>query len=90
MSTRKAAFALMAGLTVAAPAAAFAEAERAVSAQVVKTDVKTPAQAPTQDASSYAEREQQSKQAQDFQGGQTVIVFSGAALVALILLLLLI
>jgi hypothetical protein len=87
MATRTAAFALLAGLTMAAPSVAFAEAERAVSAQFVKTD-KAPA--PAHDTSNYAEREASSAQAQEFQGGQTVIVFSGAALVALLLLLILI
>ena len=85
---RKATYALLAGLTMSAPTAAFAETERPVAASVVKA--KVPAQAPAQDVSNYAERETESKQAQDFQGGQTVIVFSGAAVVALILLLILI
>jgi hypothetical protein len=85
---RKATLALLAGLTMAAPTAAFADAGRPVAAEVAQA--KTPASAPAQDVSNYAERETESKQAQDFQGGQTVIVFSGAALVALILLLLLI
>lgn len=84
----KAAFALLAGLTMAAPAAAFADTARPVAAHVEKS--AAPAPAPVQDASNYAEREAASKDAQDFQGGQTVVVFSGAALVALILLLLLI
>ena len=49
--------------------------------------MKAPIQA---ESTNYAEREAVSKDAQNFQGGQTVVVFSGAALVALILLLLLI
>jgi hypothetical protein len=85
---RKATFALLAGLTMAAPTVAFADTGRPVAASVAQT--KAPAPAAAQDVSNYAERETESKQAQDFQGGQTVIVFSGAALVALILLLLLI
>ena len=85
----KTALALLAGLTLATPAVALADATQPMAVEVVKTE-KAPAQAPSQDASSYAEREQQSNKAQDFQGGQTVIVFSGAALVALILLLILI
>ncbi len=72
---------------MAAPTAAFAEI-RPAAVEVVQA--KAPAPAPAQDASNYAERETQSKQAQDFQGGQTVIVFSGAAVVALLLLLILI
>jgi hypothetical protein len=59
-----------------------------VAAHVEKSAV--PMQAPIQAASSYAQREQASKDAQEFQGGATVVIFSGAALVALILLLLLI
>lgn len=85
----KAAIALLAGLTMAAPAAAFA-GEAPVAVQVQKSEAKAPAKAPIQVTSNYAEREAASKDAQDFQGGQTVVVFSGAALVALILLLLLI
>jgi len=84
----KAAIALLAGLTMAAPAAAFADTGRPVAVEVQKS--AAPAKAPTQAASNYAEREAASKDAQEFQGGQTVVVFSGAALVALILLLLLI
>ena len=84
----KAAIALLAGLTMAAPAAAFADTRpAAVEVQKSAAAVKAPIQA---ESTNYAEREAVSKDAQDFQGGQTVIVFSGAALVALILLLLLI
>lgn len=85
---KKATLALLAGLTMAAPTPAFADAGRPVAVEVAKA--KAPAQAPAQDLSNYAERETESKQAQDFQGGQTVIVFSGAAVVALLLLLILI
>ena len=84
----KAAIALVAGLTMAAPAAAFANDARPVAAHVEKSSA--PTRAPVQETSNYAEREAASKDAQEFQGGQTVVVFSGAALVALILLLLLI
>lgn len=86
---RKASIALLAGLTFAAPTVAFAETTRAATVEVVKAET-APAPAPVQDATNYADREADSKKAQDFQGGQTVIVFSGAALVALLLLLLLI
>jgi hypothetical protein len=88
----KTTLALIAGLTMAAPAAAFADTGRSSAVEVTQTTTttKAPAQAQAQDVSSYAEREQDSKQAQDFQGGQTVIIFSGAALVALVLLLILI
>lgn len=84
----KAAIALLAGLTMAVPGAAFA-GDRPVAAHVEKS-AKAPAPAPVQQTSNYAEREAASKDAQNFQGGQTIVVFSGAALVALILLLLLI
>jgi hypothetical protein len=89
MSTTKTTFALIAGLTLAAPSAVLADTTQPVPVEVTKTTT-APAQAPTEDVSSYAEREQDSKQAQEFQGGQTVIIFSGAALVALVLLLILI
>lgn len=85
----KASIALLAGLTMAAPTVAFADANRPAVVEVAASQ-RTPAPAPAQDASGYAEREASSKQAQDFEGGQTVIVFSGAAFVALLLLLILI
>jgi hypothetical protein len=89
MST-KAAFALLAGLTMAAPAAAFADS-RPVAAHVEHVNAATaPAPAAAQDVSSYADREAGSKKAQEFQGGQVVIVMSGAALVLLLVLLLVI
>ncbi len=89
MSTTKTSFALIAGLALAAPTVAFADTARPVAVEVARSTT-APAQAPTEDVSNYAEREQDSKQAQEFEGGQTVIVFSGAALVALLLLLILI
>jgi hypothetical protein len=85
MSIRTASFALLAGLTLAAPATAFATPTEIV--QVEKTTA--PAPAPQQDTQSYAEREQADKKVADYEGGQVVIYFSGAALVALILLLIL-
>lgn len=86
---RKASLALLAGLTLAAPTTALADvANRPVAVEVANTRAPTPA--PAQDVSSYADREQASKQAGEFEGGQVVIVFSGAALVALLLLLILI
>jgi hypothetical protein len=81
-------FALITGLTLAAPAAAFA----APTAPIVQVEkgTTTPAPAPQQDTQSYADREQADKQVADYEGGQVVVYFSGAALVALILLLILI
>lgn len=86
---RKASIALLAGLTFAAPAVALAAPERPVAAQVVVSD-KAPAPAEAPDKSNYAERETANQQVAEYEGGQTVIVFSGAAFVALLLLLLLI
>ena len=86
MSIRTASFALIAGLTLAAPAAALAD-PKPVAAQVEKT---APAPAQQQDAAQYADREQTNKQVADYEGGQVIVYLSGAALVALILLLLLI
>ena len=88
MSIRTASFALLAGLTLAAPATAFA-APTAPIAQVEKSTT-APAPAPAQDTQSYADREQADQKVADYEGGQVVIYFSGAALVALILLLILI
>ena len=86
MSLRKASLALMAGLTVAAPTVALAEAPTAV---VQKSENRAPAPAPTPDATDYAQREAQDKQVADYQGGNTVVIaMSGGAFVVLLLLLL--
>ena len=87
MSLRTASFALVGGLMLAAPAAALAAPEP-VAAHVEKTTAPAPAQ--QKDAAQYADREQADKQVQSYEGGQVVVYMSGAALVALILLLLLI
>jgi hypothetical protein len=86
MSIRTASL-LVAGLTLAAPAAAIAD-PTPVAAQVEKTTAPAPAQ--QQDATQYADREQADKKVADYEGGQVIVYLSGAALVALILLLLLI
>jgi hypothetical protein len=86
MSTRIVSLALLAGLA-GAPAVALADS-KPVAAQVVKAEA--PVAASSQDATDYAQREAQDKKAADFQGGNTVIVMSGTALVVLVLLLLLI
>lgn len=88
MSIRTASYALVAGLTLAAPATALAAPTQPAVVQVDKTTAPAPAQ--QQDTQRYAEREQTSKQVADYEGGQVVVYFSGAALVALILLLILI
>jgi hypothetical protein len=87
MSIRTASFALLAGLTLAAPASALA-APKAEIAQVEKTTAPAPTQ--EQEKNSYAEREQADQKVANYEGGQVVVYFSGAALVALILLLILI
>ena len=87
MSIRTASFALLAGLTLAAPATAFAAPQTEI-VQVEKNTAPTPAQ--EQDTKSYADREQADQKVANYEGGQVVVYFSGAALVALILLLLLI
>lgn len=87
MSIRTASLALLAGLTLATPAAAFAAPQPEI-AQVENKNAPAPAQ--QQDTKSYADREQANKQVADYEGGQVVVYFSGAALVALILLLILI
>lgn len=87
MSIRTASFALVASLTLAAPVTALA----APTPTVVQVENTTaPAPAPQQDTQRYAEREQANRQVADYEGGQVVVYFSGAALVGLILLLLLI
>lgn len=86
MTTRIASLALLAGLA-GAPAVAVGDSAP-VAAEV--TQAKAPAPAPASDVSGYAAREAQDKQAADFQGGNTVVIMSGTALVALILLLLII
>ena len=84
MTTRLASLAILAGLA-GAPAVALADSAP-VAAEVQKT--AAPAPASQSESTNYAQREAQDKQAADFQGGSVVIVMSGAALVALILILL--
>lgn len=89
MKIRTASMALLAGLTFAAPTAAFA-APIAPTAHVERT-ATAPAPAPQQAAASYADREAQSQQVADYEGGNTVVIgISGGALVVLLLVLLLI
>ena len=87
MSIRTASLALLAGLTFAAPTAAFANpAPR--SAEVVKSD-QAPAPAPTDQAATYADREAQSQAVGEYEGGNTVVIaMSGGAFVVLLFLLL--
>jgi len=89
MSIRDASFALLAGLTLAAPTAAFASPARPAIGEVERT-ATAPTPAPHEDAAAYADREAANQKVGDYEGGATVIYFSGVALVALLLLLLLI
>ena len=78
---------LMAGLMLAAPAAALAAPEAPI---VEKTEAKAPAPAQTQESKSYAEREARDQNVQSYEGGSTVVItMSGAALVVLLVLLIL-
>ena len=88
MKTRIASMALLAGLA-GAPAVALADDVRRPVPVEVQT-VKAPAPASQQDSTNYAQREAQDQKTADFSGGQTVVVISGAALVALLLFLILI
>jgi hypothetical protein len=88
MSLRTASMALLAGLTLAAPTAAFAEAPAPI---VEKSENRAPAPAQSNDSSDYAQREAQDKQVANYQGGNTVVIaMSGGAFVVLLLLLLII
>ena len=87
MSIRTASFALMAGLTLAAPLTA-AAAPQPVAAQVER--ITAPAPAAARDAAAYADREAKDKQVADYEGGNTIVIaMSGTAFVVLLLLLIL-
>jgi hypothetical protein len=86
MTTRIASLAILASLA-GAPAVALAD-NAPVAAEVQKT--AAPAPASQSETTSYEQREAQDKQAADFEGGNVVIVMSGAALLALVLILLVI
>ncbi len=77
---------LMAGLMLAAPAAAYA----APATEIVQTQKTAPKAAAQVETNSYAEREAADQQVADYEGGQTVVIaMSGGALVVLLVLLLL-
>jgi hypothetical protein len=87
MSLRLASMTLLAGMALAAPAIAHADT-KPVAVQVDSN--RAPAPAPTHEAVNYAEREAKNKQVAEYEGGQSVvIVMSGAAFVAILLILLL-
>jgi hypothetical protein len=76
---------LVAGLMLAAPAAALA----APTTEIVET-TQAPKRAQQVETKSYAEREARDKQAANYEGGNTVVIgISGGALVVLLVLLLL-
>ena len=71
----------------AAPAVAYAAPEAPAAVETVKT--QTPAPQQQADSHNYAQREQQTKKAADFQGGDVLIVgISGGAIIVLLFLLL--
>lgn len=77
---------LMAGLMLAAPAAAYA----APATHIVETQKSAPKAAAQVETNSYAEREAADQQVANYEGGQTVVIaMSGGALVVLLILLLL-
>ena len=71
MLLRSASLALAASLAIA-PVAASADTAKPVAAEVVS--VKTPAPATQQDSTNYAAREQQDKQASNYEGGNVVVI----------------
>jgi hypothetical protein len=86
---RTATLGLLAALTLAAPAAAFAAPQRPIATQV--TTAPAPVKATATDTSSYAQREQQEPQVANYEGGSVIVVgISGGALIVLLLILLLI
>lgn len=86
MSKRIASLALITALA-GAPSVALADT-KPVAVEVQKS--AAPAPASQSESSTYAEREAQDKKAAEFEGGNVVIVMSGTALVALVLILLII
>jgi hypothetical protein len=90
MSLRTASLALLAGLTLAAPTAAYASPTAPAAAHVEKAAAPAPAPAPRDQAANYADREAKSGQVADYEGGNVVIVLSGGTLLVLLLVLLLV
>lgn len=90
MLLRPASLALAAGLALGAPASI----AMADNAPVAAEHVQAPAQptSSTQDATRYAQREQQDQKAANYKGGDLVVVGAsgGAILVVLLLLLILV
>jgi hypothetical protein len=79
------------GLALGAPTMASAAPQREVPAQVAASPAATPAPAAQADSSSYAQREKQDKNVAGYQGGSTIVIgASGAALIVLLLVLVLV
>jgi hypothetical protein len=88
MSIRFNTLALAGALAVAAPATVFAAP--AAPTILVGHAEKAPAQAPSSEASRYAEREAQDTSVTDYEGGSTfVITMSGTTLAIILVLLIL-
>lgn len=90
MSLRTASLALLAGLTLAAPTAAYAAPTVPAAAHVEKAAAPAPAPAPRDQAANYADREAKSGQVSDYEGGNVVVVLSGGTLLVLLLIILLV
>ena len=78
------------GLSLGAPALASAAPARDVPAQVVASPAQ-PAPAAAHESSSYAQRERRDHQVASYKGGSTIVIgASGAALIVMLLVLVLV
>ena len=78
--------ALATTLAIGAPAVAYAAPEAPAAVETVKTPAPA---ASHSDAASYAQREKQDHKAANFQGGDVIVIgISGAAIIVLLLLIL--
>jgi hypothetical protein len=79
------------GLALGVPTMASAAPAREVPAQVAASPAAAPAAAAQADSSSYAQREKQDMKVASYQGGSTIVIgASGAALIVLLLVLVLV
>lgn len=77
-------------LVLGAPTQASAAPRHEVPAQIAAAP-SAPTRATTSDSSSYAQREQRDHKVADYQGGSTIVIgASGAALIVLLLVLVLV
>lgn len=90
MSLRTTSLAVAAALALGTPAAMAATPTADQTVEVQKTAAQAPTAASTQDAQSYAQRDQQdAKKVGNYQGGSVVVVgISGGALIVILVLLL--